>query len=146
MVLCVAFHCAAVVRTTMVRNTQPTHTIDRTRSAGQATSHGAKRSEFSEKKIIGSFNDVCLEESDGMAHPGYIASDATLFPSGETLTCQVPGRAMCQGNNVNWAGVHVSSAVVVRDALCGTVWAYSKDLLQLIYAYAERCVAKGPSG
>ena len=54
MVLCAAFLCAAVVRTTMVRNTQPTHTLDRTRSAGQATSLGAKRSEFSENFFIGS--------------------------------------------------------------------------------------------
>ena len=52
MVLCAAVFCAAVVRTDMVRNSQPSRTTDRTRSAGQATFQEAKRSEFLQKIII----------------------------------------------------------------------------------------------
>ena len=79
MLLCAAGFLAVVVCTSMVRISQPVINIDRQRSAEQATFQGVKKVGVLQFFDIGSINEVCLNDHDGMTHSERTASDDALY-------------------------------------------------------------------
>ena len=138
MLFAAAGFLAVAVLVSMVRIPQAFSNIDRPRSAEQATFQGDQRSEFSQKFIIGSTNDVCRDDYHGMTHSGGTTPFGAKVSSAKSRSGV---NLHASDDNLTWVEALHSSTDALRNVLFGYLCASEEGLQHVSGAHLdfERC-------